>query len=79
MFGTRHRAAIGITEETDAVVVVVSEERGIVSLVMEGKIQQDLDAQALRVALEEHLAVERGSGSPFKRWAVHWGRKEKRA
>jgi hypothetical protein len=50
-FGTRHRAAIGITEETDAVVVVVSEERGTVSLCFNGNIVPDLDASSLRKVL----------------------------
>lgn len=50
-FGTRHRAAIGVTEETDAVVVVVSEERGGISLCFSGNIARDLDGAALRKAL----------------------------
>jgi uncharacterized protein (TIGR00159 family) len=49
--GTRHRAAIGITEETDAVVVVVSEERGSISLCFGGNIARDLDGATLRKAL----------------------------
>lgn len=49
--GSRHRAAIGITEETDAVVVVVSEERGTVSVCFDGNIIPNLDGTSLRHAL----------------------------
>ncbi len=51
-FGTRHRAAIGITEETDAVAIVVSEERGAISVAHNGKIYSDLDANSLTDILE---------------------------
>jgi uncharacterized protein (TIGR00159 family) len=54
--GTRHRAAIGLTEETDAVVVVVSEEEGKISLVREGRITRDLDAGVLRSTLQQLVA-----------------------
>jgi uncharacterized protein (TIGR00159 family) len=54
--GTRHRAAVGITEETDAVVVVVSEETGAISLVIGGELLRGLDAPRLRVALRDALA-----------------------
>jgi uncharacterized protein (TIGR00159 family) len=49
--GSRHRAALGITEETDAVVVVVSEERGSISFCFSGNIVTNLDGQSLRQAL----------------------------
>lgn len=51
-FGSRHRAALGITEETDAVVVVVSEERGTISFCFNGNIASDLQAAQLREMLE---------------------------
>ena len=57
--GTRHRAAVGITEETDAVVIVVSEETATISVVMGGQMLQGLDAPRLRVVLRDILAGER--------------------
>ena len=51
--GTRHRAAIGLTEETDAIVVVVSEEEGKISLVREGRMTRDLEAGVLRSTLQQ--------------------------
>ncbi len=49
--GARHRAGLGITEETDAVVIVVSEERGAISLCFDGNIVRNLDVSSLRDAL----------------------------
>jgi hypothetical protein len=49
--GSRHRAALGITDETDAVVVVVSEERGSISFCFNGNIVSNLDGASLRQAL----------------------------
>jgi diadenylate cyclase len=57
--GSRHRAAIGVTEDTDAVAVVVSEETGIISIVSGGQIRRDLDGRSLKLALLEALEIER--------------------
>ncbi|MEE9523197.1 MAG: diadenylate cyclase CdaA [Thermodesulfovibrionales bacterium] len=51
--GTRHRAAIGITEESDAVAIIVSEETGRISLVMTGEIEKPLDMGTLRDRLTD--------------------------
>jgi uncharacterized protein (TIGR00159 family) len=56
--GSRHRAAIGVTEDTDALAVVVSEETGTISLVAGGQIRRDLDGQSLKHAMLEALEVE---------------------
>lgn len=53
--GTRHRAAIGVTEDTDAVAVVVSEETGLISFVQGGQIKRGLDATRLRAAIFQAL------------------------
>ena len=66
--GTRHRAAIGITEESDAVVIVVSEETGIISIVVGGKIERNLDGDSLRrrlvFILEGKIGQEKASALP---------------
>jgi diadenylate cyclase len=58
--GTRHRAAVGITEESDAVVVVVSEETGEISVVMNGEIAHNADAPALRKTLSDIFVKKKG-------------------
>jgi diadenylate cyclase len=55
--GTRHRAAIGVTEDTDAVAVVVSEETGLISFVQDGRIKRGLDATRVRAAIFQALEV----------------------
>lgn len=52
-FGTRHRAGLGITEETDAISIIVSEETGVISLAVKGQITSGLDESSLRKRLEQ--------------------------
>jgi diadenylate cyclase len=59
-FGTRHRAGIGLTEETDSVAIIVSEETGQISLVVNGKIESKLDMGTLRDMLTDLFAVKKG-------------------
>jgi diadenylate cyclase len=56
--GTRHRAALGITEETDAVAVIVSEESGEISIAFEGQMTRALDGKSLRNLLYKYLVAE---------------------
>ncbi|MEN3338171.1 MAG: diadenylate cyclase, partial [Acidobacteriota bacterium] len=60
--GTRHRAAIGLTEENDAVAVVVSEETGQISLALDGRIERDLSPDALRARMRLLVTLRRSSG-----------------
>lgn len=57
--GTRHRAALGLTEENDALAVVVSEETGVVSLAINGRLERELTPDTLRVRLTTLLGVRR--------------------
>jgi diadenylate cyclase len=52
-WGTRHRAALGVTEETDAVAVVISEQEGTVTLVVSGNVTENVDGARLRSALQD--------------------------
>lgn len=74
--GTRHRAAIGLTEQVDAAVVVVSEETGVISLALEGKLHRFLDEMSLRSRLEEALRPKSTPGKAFWHWR---GAAEKRS
>jgi diadenylate cyclase len=65
--GTRHRAAVGLTEETDAVVVVVSEETGNISVSYRGRLSRGLDEERLRRFLAALLLKNKSGESPWRR------------
>ena len=64
--GSRHRAAIGLTEENDSVAIVVSEETGSISIVSDGQIERALDADTLRARLRS-LVLQRRAAEPSAR------------
>jgi diadenylate cyclase len=66
--GTRHRAALGLSEETDAAVVVVSEENGGISLAVEGRLERGLDGEQLAVRLATLLGAGAAPTGRF-RWS----------
>lgn len=67
MLGTRHRAALGLSEETDAVVIVVSEETGSMSVAVYGRLTKDLDStglgRVLKGLLEERVLAGKSGGA----------------
>lgn len=69
--GTRHRAAIGITEDTDAVAIVVSEETGLISFVQAGQIKRALDATALRELIFQVLEAGSAPKRRERKGAMH--------
>jgi diadenylate cyclase len=62
--GSRHRAAIGLTEEVDAAAIVVSEETGLVSVIVDGQIERGLSPDGLRARLQSLVLQRRVSPSP---------------
>ncbi|MDQ7827820.1 MAG: diadenylate cyclase CdaA [Armatimonadota bacterium] len=77
--GTRHRAAIGITEETDAVAVVVSEETGVISVARDGELSRGLSEEELKVYLLGLFgaAAAQPSWWPWRRVGTVGGRAER--
>ena len=63
--GTRHRAAIGITESTDAVSLIVSEETGIISMARDGKLTRYLDTKSLTILLTELFSPAGGKNASW--------------
>ncbi len=72
ILGTRHRAAIGITEETDAVVLVVSEERSEISLSYRGSLVRGTQGKDIRRLLFEWLGVKRQDDHKASKWFKRW-------
>ena len=70
---TRHKAALGMSEDSDAVVIVVSEETGTVSLAVDGKLIRGLRDDTLRQRLEQLLQIADGAGSPITQVANRVG------
>jgi len=70
--GTRHRAALGITEHSDAAAIVVSEESGAISLAMDGALDRYLDEKELRQRLDDYLQTRYQEHSLFiKRFSIN--------
>lgn len=68
--GTRHRAALGVSEVTDCITLVVSEESGNISITKNGEIQRNLDEEGLKLVLKKELVAELKTNSS-SRW--QWG------
>lgn len=71
-YGTRHRAAIGLSEHTDAVIVVCSEETGAISLVREGRITRDLNEKTLYNALYRLTVFRQEKRRDRMSWLFKW-------
>jgi len=66
--GTRHRAGVGISEVTDSLTVIVSEETGKISVAYEGNLKRNLDADSLRVYLYQILNKDVEESKPKRKW-----------
>ena len=77
--GTRHRAAVGISESTDAAVVVVSEETGIVSMARDGALKRPLSTDELKAFLNDYYSITNSGLSSFLRKVLKRGAEEAKA
>lgn len=76
---TRHKAAIGVSEESDAVVVVVSEETGTISLAVEGRLERGLDGDTLKNKLRELLTPVSEDRNPREKILVRRSREARKS
>lgn len=66
--GTRHRAALGLTEQSDSIALIVSEETGVISVAEEGRLTRYLDEITLREILAKRLQTRQGSAGSLFNW-----------
>lgn len=76
--GTRHRSAVGMSQESDAIVVVVSEETGKISIAKDGTLIMDVKEEALRQILIKNIVTKRFGNENLKKKRAKWKEKIKR-